>query len=156
MRKIIIALFILLHNFVSSQIIKAEETYYSVTNEEKKYSTYHYVQSDYSSRPFQIFITNNQNFERVKTLISKIFSKKPKQDFTDIYVLGIYNFDKNQVCEIDRKIIDAYVDKINKYRAFYNLSVIEDRDFIAKNMIHFVSSEEDLCSYMICETKSKK
>ncbi|AXB55314.1 hypothetical protein HYN86_01305 [Flavobacterium fluviale] len=138
---------------LSSQIIKGEETYY-IANQEKNYSTYHFVKSEYSIRSFQIFVVNMINFEKIKSSIPKTFSRRPKQDFTDIYVLGIENFDKTQLMENEKKIIENYIIEINKYRAFYNLSVIEDREFIEKNFLHYIDNEKDLCLYMLCPDKN--
>ncbi|WP_369615021.1 hypothetical protein [Flavobacterium sp. CFS9] len=156
MKKILIILFIFFYNLVSSQIVYGEETYYSLTNGEKKHSKYHFIKSEYSLRSYQIFITNSKNFEKIKSKIPRIFSKKTKQDYTDIYLLGISNFDEKQISENDKKIIDDYIDEINRYRVFYNLSIIKDRNFLVKNIIRYINNENDLCLYLLCPAKNKK
>jgi len=52
---------------------------------------------------------------------------KAKQEYTDVYLLGIENFDLNNLTETDKKILDAFYDSIIKYRNDNGLPFIKKR-----------------------------
>ncbi|MBJ2127242.1 hypothetical protein [Flavobacterium sp. IB48] len=116
----------------------------------KVYSTYQYVNSSYSySRPTLVILTNkNLSFE-LSTKLSIIF--KAKQEYTDIWILGIADFNQKEVSEVDKKIIDTFFQQIIKYRAGNNLpsysleSLQEDKIILER--------KEEICQYLMCKNK---
>lgn len=83
--------------------------------------------------------------------VPTIFSSS-KQEYTDVYLLGIKNFDKNNVSTLDEKIVKKFIDDIVKYRIYNNLpdSNIE----YALSQINYLV-DKDLCKFLSCR-KSKK
>jgi hypothetical protein len=81
--------------------------------------------------------------------IPKIYDNNPKQDYTDLYILGISNFDKNKVTTEDKEIIAKYINEIKLYREFYKLSPIDNDEFTYKNFVKYIENENDLCNLMI-------
>ncbi|AZA62387.1 hypothetical protein [Chryseobacterium indoltheticum] len=148
-------LFILIFSFLSiaifSQNIKCEIIDYVKSIDNKEYSTYQYINSSYSySRPFIVLVTSHNVFMEVHQKVPMIFSSK--QEYTDVYLLGIKNFDKNNASMLDEKIIKNFIDDIVKYRIYNNLpdSNIE----YALSQIKYLV-DKDLCKFLICR-KSKK
>lgn len=140
-----------LKNF--SQNVKIEITDYSKSFEEKTYSTCQYVNSSYShSRPTIILVANKDSFMKIQEKIPQLYSAK--QEYTDVYLLGIQNFDASNITEVDRKILDLFFDKIIKYRNDNELPIF-DKDHI-KSLTQFISKQEDLCKYFSCKSILKK
>lgn len=150
LRKFIFIILFLNITFCFSQIIKNEEVFYNIEFKDKNYSTYHFVESQFSQRSFQVFVVNDSIFQEVITQVPRIKSQNPKQDYTDFYVLGISNLDINLLVNIDKEILSIYVNKINEYRRFNNLSTVENKEFLDKHIIHFLKDKNDLCLYMQC------
>jgi hypothetical protein len=136
--------------FCYSQIINCEEMEYSKDYKEKKYSTFHFVKSEFSMRSFQVFVVDDIIFFDLISRIPKIFSEVPKQDYTDFYVLGISNLDLKNLSEIEKEIIHNYLREINKYRKNKNLSVVNENIDSSPN-IKYLKSVDELCQYMICD-----
>lgn len=153
MNKLFNVLFLIISTVCFSQIIKSEEIEYSQDYKNKTYSTYHYVDAEYSMRSLQIFIVENKVFEKIRLKIPRIIKKSPEQDFSDFYILGISDFNKNKISEIDKEIISKFIDSIKKYREFYSLSPIDNDEFTNKNIIRYINNEEDLCLFMICKVE---
>lgn len=116
----------------------------------KVYSTYQYVNSSYSySRPTLVIITNkNLSFE-LWTKLSMIF--KAKQEYTDIWILGITDFNQKEVSEVDKKIMDTFFQQIIKYRAdnnlpSYSLEILQEDKVILER-------KEEICQYLMCKNK---
>ena len=151
MRSLLVLIFSFLSTIIFSQNIKCEITDYVKSIDNKEYSTYQYVNSSYSnSRPFIILVTSQDIFMKVHQKISMMFSSK--QEYTDVYLLGINNFDKNNVNTHDDKIIKSFIDEIIKYRKYNNLP---DSDYeYAFSQINYLVNK-DLCKFLICR-KSKK
>lgn len=149
------SLFILIFSFLSSAIfsqnIKCEITDYVKSIDNIEYSTYQYINSSYSySRPFIVLVTSQSVFMEVHQKIPMMFSSK--QEYTDVYLLGIKNFDKNSINTLDEKIIKTFIDDIVKYRNYNHLP--------DSNLEHALSQinylvDKDLCQFLICR-KAKK
>lgn len=149
------SLFIVIFSFLSiaifSQNIKCEITDYVKNIDNKEYSTYQYVNSSYSySRPFTILVTSQDIFMKVHQKIPTMFSSK--QEYTDVYLLGINSFDKNNINTLDKKIIKSFIDDIVKYRSYNNLPD-SNHEYVLSQINYLV--DKDLCKFLICR-KSKK
>lgn len=148
-------LFILVSSVVSlgvfSQNINCETTDYVKNIDNREYSTYHYVNSSYSySRPLIIMVTSDKVFMDVHQKIPKLFSAK--QEYTDVYLLGIKEFNKKNIDEINVKIINFFINDIIRYRTSNNLP---DNNFeYISSQVNYLENE-DLCKFLICK-KSKK
>ena len=74
-----------------------------------------------------------------------------KQEYTDIWILGIENFDSKNITETDKKIINTFLQNIVKYRADNSLPeytyerVNTDKIFIEKS--------DEVCKYVICNNQ---
>lgn len=75
-----------------------------------------------------------------------------KQEYTDVYLLGIKNFDKNNINTLDEKIIKIFINDIVKYRV-YNLLPDSNLDHALSQINYLV--DKDLCQFLICR-KAKK
>ncbi|KQT20665.1 hypothetical protein ASG22_16965 [Chryseobacterium sp. Leaf405] len=146
MKSILILTFSCLSIAIFSQNIKCEITDYVKSIDNKEYSTYHYINSSYSqSRPFIVLLTSQDIFMEVHQKVPMMFSSK--QEYTDVYLLGIKNFDKNNVSLLDEKIIKNFIDDIVKYRIYSDLP---------GNNLEYVSSQinylldKDLCKFLVC------
>lgn len=149
MKNILLFLFLFTGLFCNSQIINCEEIEYSNKYEDKKYSTYHYVKSSFSRRNFQVFILNDTIFSKVIKKIPKIFNENPKQDVTDFYVLGISEFNIENISKIEKDLIINFIIEINQYRSSKNLFTVS-KNLSEIKQIHYFKSSEELCDYMIC------
>lgn len=151
MKNLFILLFSFLFTAFFSQNIKCEKTDYVKSIDNKEYSTYQYINSSYSySRPFIILVTSHDIFMKVHQKIPVMFSSK--QEYTDVYVLGIKNFDKNNISMLDEKIIKIFIDEIVKYRTNNNLPN-SNSEYVLSQINYLV--DKDLCKFLICR-KSKK
>lgn len=151
MKNLLILIFSFLSTAIYSQNIKCEITDFVKSIDNKEYSTYQYINSSYSySRPFIVLVTNQSVFFEVHQKIPKMFSSK--QEYTDVYLLGINNFDKNNVNIHDEKIIKSFIDEIVKYRKYNNLP---DSDYeYALSQINYLV-DKDICKFLICRKLKK-
>jgi hypothetical protein len=129
------------------QNIKLEIADYSRKINGKEYATFQYVRSSYSfSRATIVFITNRPIFLDLTTRIPPLFNKK--QEYTDVWVLGITGFDQKNVSEVDRKIISSFFQQIIKYRndndlPAYSLERLENDKI-------FLTKKQDICKFLSC------
>ena len=148
-------LFIVISFFLSttifSQNIKCEITDYVKNMDNREYSTYHYVNSSYSySRALIIIVTSNNVFMDIHQKIPQMFLSK--QEYTDVYLLGIKNFNKNNIDKLDEKIIKSFIDDIVKYRTNNNLP---DNNFeYISSQVNYLENK-DLCKFLICRKTVK-
>lgn len=150
MKKISFLLIILFSNICFSQNIKCETTEYSKKHQAENYSTYHYIQSSYShSRPILIMVTNNKIFMNEHIKIPKLFSFK--QEYTDVYLLGIDSLVFDNLNQSNNEIIDLFINSIIKYRDENKLPVYSSEQI--KSKIIFLNKNKDLCKYLICDKK---
>jgi len=132
------------------QNVRIEISDYYREFEGKVYSTYQFVSSSYSSsRPTLAIITN-------KDLSFELFDKlsilyKAKQEYTDIWILGINNFNPKNISEVDKKIIDKFLQQIIKYRTDNNLPP-ETLERLETDKI-IIEKKEEICQYLMCKNK---
>ncbi|MDK2773341.1 MAG: hypothetical protein KYX68_14145 [Flavobacterium sp.] len=132
-----------------SQNIKCEIIDYSKTLDGIEYSTYQYVNSSYSySRPLMLLITDKKTFMEIYHKIPKLFLSK--QEYTDIWILGIKDFNQvNSSLDSNKKIIDFFIERILKYRHNNGLPIYEKLQLYS-NAIYLKNSDE-LCNYLVCK-----
>jgi len=131
-----------------SQNIKCETIDYAKKIENKEYSTYQYVNASYSSsRPLLVIITDEENFKEIHLKIPSLF--KFKQEYTDINLLGIKDFNVNNILIADDKIIHDFTQKIIKYRIDNDLPVYSENEIRAQ--IHYLEKPADICKFLICK-----
>lgn len=115
--------------------------------DEKVYSTFIFVNSSYSSsRPYLFLVVDKSLFLKLENKIQKHF--KQKQEYTDIYLIGIENFDIKNVSDLEKKIIDEYIEKILVFRNSFNLPQMNKE--IIYSSINFLNKESDLCKKLAC------
>src|SRR5574343_1612403 len=140
-------LFIMMFINVFSQNIKCEIVDYTKNIDKKHFSTYQYINAIYSySRPLIIFITNKIVFMKIHQKIPKLYSSK--QEYTDVFLLGIEGFDANLEYNKDKKIIDTFIKNIEKYRKDNNLINISEENLFLQ--IKYLYRAEDLFRYLCC------
>ncbi|MCI9844361.1 hypothetical protein [Flavobacterium pectinovorum] len=116
----------------------------------KAYATYQFVSSSYSSsRPSLVILTNKDLSFELSTKLSILY--KVKQEYTDVWILGITNFNQKNVSEVDKKIIDKFYQQIIKYRADNNLP-LETLERLATDKI-IIEKKEEICLYLMCKNK---
>jgi len=76
---------------------------------------------------------------------------KAKQEYTDVWILGITNFNQKNISEVDKKIIDKFYQQIIKYRADNNLP-IETLERLETDKI-IIEKKEEICRYLMCKNK---
>lgn len=147
MKTLFLISFTFFSNLISAQNVKIEIFDISRKMEGKEYSTFQCVNASYSAgRSTIVFITNKEDIAGISYKLPKIFSRK--QEYTDVWVLGINLDDKNNLTDIDEKIIDLFFDKIIKYR-FDNdlLPYTKER---LKEQVIYLDNKESFCKYLIC------
>jgi len=136
-----------------SQNVKIEIVDYLKRIEGVEYSTYQYANASYSySRPPIIFITDKDNFIKIYQEIPIFFSTK--QEYTDVFILGINKFSKKNITEIDKKIISEFLENIIKFRACFNLPIYNSEQLYTS--LYYIEKEENLCKYFSCRNKTLK
>lgn len=138
-----------------SQNVHIEITDYLKNIDNKEYSTYQYVSASYShSRPTIVLVASKDDFMKIYHQIPPLYESK--QEYTDVYLLGIENIDSNKLNETDKKILDTFYDGIVKYR--YDNGLPEIKKESLKGTTNFIVENEDLCKYFSCRSikKSKK
>jgi predicted transport protein len=150
MRKLFFIYFLFQVGISFGQNVKIEITDYSRLDE-KEYSTFQYVNSSFSfSRPTLVLITNKDLFVE---LSKKLYiSYKAKQEYTDVWILGIANFNQKNISELDKKIIEKFLQKITKYRTDNNLPEYTMQTLEADKV--FIDNKEEICRYLSCRNKS--
>lgn len=141
--------FFLLLNFqlCISQNISIKISDYYRKMDKKVYSTFIFVNSSYSSsRPYLFLVVDKSLFLKLENKIQKHF--KQKQEYTDIYLIGIENFDIKNVSDLEKKIIDEYIEKILVFRNSFNLPQMNKE--IIYSSINFLNKESDLCKKLAC------
>jgi hypothetical protein len=133
--------------FCLAQNVKIEIIDYYKKIEGKEFSTYQFANASYSSSRASIFfITPKNQFNKIISKVPGLFSKK--QEYTDVWVLGIDIADKNNLSEIETKIVNDFYEGIAKYRTDNNLPHY-DLNSLNKQVI-YLDSLRNLCRYLIC------
>ena len=148
MRKLIFTYLLFQVGIVFGQNVKIEISDYHRKIDDKVYATYQLVNASYSySRPTIIFLTNKETLFELSGKLQNRFNAK--QEYTDVWVLGIENFDSKNIIEIDKKIIDLFLQNIIKYRKDNNLPEYTFEKLNADKI--FIERSDDVCKYLICK-----
>jgi len=145
----IFSTFILVINCYSQNIISEISGINKIGD--RLYSSYHYANSSYSySRPLLLLITNRNNFNEIQNKIPLIYASHPKQNYTDIYLLGLENVNNRNISIADSIIIDTFLESILQYRACNNLPKYSTEKILSQS--EFIEQESDLCRALLCRT----
>ena len=118
-----------------------------------KYYIYQFANASYSAtRATIIFVSNADFFKKTRLGIPELYNAK--QEFTDIWYLGIEDFDSNKITEKDKKIIDLLYDDIIQYRDCNNLYEYEKEQL--QGLTFFLYEDNDMCKYLSCNTRESK
>ena len=132
-----------------SQHVKMEITDYNKKMGEKTYSSYHFVQASYSySRAYILLITNDSIFDKLHVKIPSYYNAK--QEYTDVYMLGIKDLDFDNPSKEDRDIINTFYDAITVYRNNNNLIYFDKRYFDSNT--YFLRQETDIKRYLMIKS----
>ena len=152
MKILIFFSFIILSISCFGQNIKLEISDYSKRIEGKEYATYQFVNSSYSySRATIVFITNKKSLFELSTKFPSYYSTK-KQEYTDVWILGISDFDSDNISEIDKKIINNFFQFIIKYRNDNGLPPYSEERLNESKI--FLKGEREICRYFNCSNNS--
>lgn len=147
--KKLLFLFLLFQTNVSfGQNVNIEIADYHRKIDDKVYATYQLVNSSYSfSRSTIVFLTNKSTLFELSEELKKRMTQK--QEFTDIWILGIENFDVKKTTETDQKIIDLFLQNIIKYRKDNNLPEYTFEKLSADKI--YIERSDEICKYIICK-----
>jgi hypothetical protein len=149
MKKIIFVFIFFTFHLCSSQNIYVKISDYARNIDGKNYATFKYVNSSYSSgRPFVTMVLEKSLIVEYENKISKAFNHK--QEYTDVYLIGIENFNYNSISDIDKKIIAISLEDIIEFRKYFGLPIEEDAKNISSSII-FIKNERDFCKVFGCE-----
>jgi hypothetical protein len=150
MRKLIFIYLLFQAGISFGQNVKIEISDYHRKIDDKVYATYQLVNASYSySRPTIVFLTNKATLFDLSGKLQNLLS--PKQEYTDIWILGIENFDSKNVTETDKKIIDLFLQNIMKYRADNSLPEYTFERLNTDKI--FIERSDEVCKYIICKSK---
>lgn len=147
--KKLLYLLLLFQTYLSyGQNVNIEIADYHRKIDDKVYATYQLVNSSYSfSRSTIVFLTNKSTlFELSEELKNRMTQK---QEFTDIWILGIENFDVEKITDTDQKIIDLFLQNIIKYRRDNNLPEYTFEKLFADKI--YIERSDEICKYIICK-----
>ena len=150
MRKLIFTYLLFQAGISFGQNVKLEIGDYHRKIDDKVYATYQLVNASYSySRATIVFLTNKATLFDLSGKLQNLL--RPKQEYTDIWILGIENFDSKNVTETDKKIIDLFLQNIIKYRADNSLPEYTFERLNTDKI--FIERSDEVCKYMICKSK---
>jgi len=148
MKKLILIPALFVFYFCLGQNVKIEIADYHKVLDGKVYSTYQFANASYSySRASVVFITSKSILLELSQKIPKLYMMK--QEYTDVWILGIDNFDKNKISETDKNIIDLFFGSIIKYRNDNNLPPYT-KESLQESLI-FLGGTKELCNYIWCK-----
>lgn len=148
MKKVFILIFLLGALKGISQNVKMEIIDYLKTIDGVKYSTYQYANASYSySRPLIVFVTDKDRFIKVCGDVPVIF--RTKQEYTDIFILGIENFTLGNITKINKEIIDLFLESVIKYRNCNNLPIYTKEKMYSE--LIYLDKQKNLCKYLSCK-----
>ncbi len=150
MKKLIFIYLLFQAGISFGQNVKIEIGDYYRKIDDKVYATYQLVNASSSySRATIVFLTNKATlFELSAKLQNRI---TPKQEYTDIWILGIENFDSKNITETDKKIINIFLQNIVKYRADNSLPEYTFERLNTDKI--FIERSDEVCKYLICNNK---
>ncbi len=148
MKKIFTIIFLVFSANAIAQNIKLEISDYYKTLDSTKFCTFQFASASGSySRPTLVFFTDKKILQTISQNLAKIYKEK-KQEFTDVWVLGFYNFNPESFSKTDDKIIQKFYEEILKYRRdnnlpFIRLEELRERKIVLKNI-------QDICKNFEC------
>lgn len=149
MKKFILAFTFLTFHFCNSQNVNVKISDYAKNIDGKNYSTFKYVNSSYSSgRAFVTIVLNRSLFNQYEDNISKVY--KRKQEYTDVYLIGIENFNYDNISDIDKKIIATAIADILEFRKYFGLPIEGKAEYINSQII-YPKNKKDFCAIFRCE-----
>ncbi len=150
MKKLIFAYLLLQAGISFGQNVKLEIADYHRKIDDKVYATYQLVNASYSySRATIVFLTNKETLFDLSGKLQNLFNTK--QEYTDIWILGIENFDSNNITETDKKIINLFLQNIIKYRADNSLPEYTFERLNTDKI--FIKRSDEICKYIMCNKK---
>ncbi|WP_333808548.1 hypothetical protein [Flavobacterium sp.] len=150
MRKIIFLLILFKVQIFFGQNVNIQISNFSLKHNEVEYSTFQFVNSSYSiSRPTLVVLTNNDLFLKFSNELSSLY--KFKQEYTDIWILGITNLSPNELTFQEKEVIDLFLKEIIKYRSDNNLSHYTLESLESEKII--LRNKDEICKYLICKNK---
>lgn len=150
MKKLLYLLLLFQTNVSFGQNVNIEIADYHRKIDDKVYATYQLVNSSYSfSRSTIVFLTNKATLSELSDELKNRMTQK--QEFTDIWILGIENFDVKKITETDQKIIDLFIQNIIKYRKDNNLPEYTFEKLFADKI--YIERSDEICKYIICKKK---
>ena len=148
MKKIIFTYLLFQVGIVFGQNVKIEIADYHRKIDDKVYATYQLVNASYSySRSTIVFLTNKETLIKLSGKLQNQLTSK--QEYTDIWILGIENFDSKNITETDKKIIDLFLQNIIKSRKDNSLPEYTFEELNADKI--FIEQSDDVCKYLICK-----
>ena len=143
MKKILFIFLIFQFQFFFGQNVSIEISDHYRELDGKAYATYQFVSSSYSAlRPTLVFITNKDlSFELLHKL-STLY--KAKQEYADVWILGITSFNQKNISEVDKKIIEKFYRQIIKYRADNSLPTYTIENLEANKV--FIDNKVETCT----------
>ncbi len=150
MRLLIFCIIVFQATLCYSQNVKIEIGDFAKKIDGKGYATYQFVNSSYSaSRPTLVFITSQAVLLQLTTQIPNLF--RIKQEFTDVWVLGIKDFNQTSISSTDQKIIDSFLLKIVKYRNDNDLAPFTFQRLNESKI--FINSKDEICKFISCRKR---
>ena len=117
----------------------------------KEYATYQFAFASYSySRPTLIIIGDKKALLELGPKLSALCERK-KQEYTDVLILGITDFNQTALSEVDTKIIRTFFKQIMKYRIDNSLPLITLYEMESNKI--FIKNTADICKYLSCGGK---
>jgi hypothetical protein len=148
MKKLLLipALFIL--SMTKGQNVKLEIFDLYKKMDERVYSIYQFAQASYShSRATLVFITSKKTLLDLSQNIPRYFQMK--QEYTDVWILGIDQVDLGTISITDNKIIEHFLNKIIKYRSDNDLPVYTFERLNQGKV--FLENDKEFCRYVRCK-----
>ena len=151
MKKLLLIPTLFLFAFSYGQNVRIDIADLSRKIDGKEYATYQFVSASYSySRSTLIVISDKKVLFELGPKLSAICEGK-KQEYTDVWILGITDFERTKLSEADSKIIKTFFQQIMKYRTDNSLPLMTF-EAMESNKI-FINKTTDICKYLNCGGK---
>jgi len=130
-----------------AQNIYIETTDYNQKMDGVVFSTFEFVDASYSkSRATLVIITHKEILAELAVSLPKL--RGTKKEYTDYWILGIDNTDSKNQSKTDRKIIEAFYQKIQKYRTDDDLPQYSKAQL--ENLTVVAAEKAAVCQYLNC------
>ncbi|NUY82751.1 hypothetical protein HUK80_17745 [Flavobacterium sp. MAH-1] len=108
--------------------------------------------SSSASRATLPIITTKENLSELMRTLPKLRGKK--KEYSDYWVLGIMGFDSKNLTDFDKKNIEVFYSKIQKYRADNNLSAYSAEQL--SNLTLITSEKSEICKRVNCTSSGNR